>query len=173
VVEDTIVPALNSIKSQIETIETLLGSGEDQGQNKERLAGAFESLAKLSASLEQSIDPHKIAAIVAATERMTAQLAEVSSRFTGTNQEIRTAVKQYGELAQEIRGVVSANGPGLQSTMDDTQRLLQELSSALTPILANIEDATRDLSALSRELRQNPAAILKGRTVEERTPWFK
>ncbi len=173
VVEETIAPALVSIKAQIDTIQTLLGSGGDQGENRERLAGAFESLRKLTASLEQAVDPRKIAAILSSVEQLTGQLAQVSSRLTGTTQGVQSAVKQYSELAQEIRGLVSANRPALQSTLDDTQTLLQELSSSLTPILANIEDATRNLSALSRDLRQNPATILQGREVEERTPWFK
>jgi phospholipid/cholesterol/gamma-HCH transport system substrate-binding protein len=57
--------------------------------------------------------------------------------------------------------------------VDETQYLLQELAAALTPILTNIEDATRDLSALARDLRTNPAVILKGREVENETPWFR
>ena len=32
IVEETIAPALASIKTQIQTIETLLGTGEDQGR---------------------------------------------------------------------------------------------------------------------------------------------
>ena len=104
---------------------------------------------------------------------MSGHLNQVSSELTGSTQEVQAAVKQYGELAQEIRGIVSANKPALEGTLDDTQVLLQEISASLTPILTNIEDATRNLSALSRDLRQNPASILQGRTVEERAPWFK
>ena len=56
VVKDTIAPALASIKAQVQTIETLLGTGGDQGGNRERLAGAFESLQKSrSASTPRSI----------------------------------------------------------------------------------------------------------------------
>jgi phospholipid/cholesterol/gamma-HCH transport system substrate-binding protein len=173
VVEETIAPALASIKSQIQTIETLLGSGADQGENQERLAGAFESLRTLSANLEQAVDTKKIAAIIGSVEQMSGNLNQVSSKLTGSTQEVQAAVKQYGELAQEIRGIVSTNKPALEGTLDDTQVLLQEISASLTPILANIEDATRNLSALSRDLRRNPASILQGRKVEERAPWFK
>lgn len=173
VVEDTIAPALASIKAQIQNIETLLGSGSDQGENRERLSGAFENLRKLSADLEQAVDPDKIAAILGSVERLSSHLAQVSSRLTGSTEEVQSAVRQYSELAREIRGVVSINKPALQGALDDTQVLLQEISSSLTPILANIEDATRNLSALSRDLRQNPASIIQGRKIEERTPWFK
>lgn len=43
----------------------------------------------------------------------------------------------------------------------------------IVSILTNIEDATRNLSALCRDLRSNPAVILKGYEVEEETPWFQ
>lgn len=173
VVEETIAPALASIKSQIDTIETLLGTGGDQGDNQERLAGAFESLRKLAADLERAVDADKIAAILGSVEEMSGHLAQVSSKLTGSTREVQSAVQQYGELAREIRGVVTANKPALQGTLDDAQIVLQEISSALTPILANIEDATRNLSALSRDLRQNPASVIRGRPEETRTPWFK
>lgn len=173
VMEDTIAPALASIKSQIQTIETLLGSGQDQGENRERLAGAFESLSSLSAKLEASIKPEQIKGILGSVEQMSAQLAQVSSRLTGSTEEVQRTVKNYGDLAQDIQGMVADNKPALQRSLDDTQFLLQELSAALTPILTNIEDATHNLSALARDLRRDPAVIIKGRKVEETTPWFQ
>lgn len=173
IVEETIAPALASIKTQIQTIETLLGTGEGQTENRERLAGALDHLRNLAAELEQAVDANQIRAILGSVEQMSAQLAQVSGELTGSTREVKSAVKQYGELAQEIRGLVSANRPGLQSAIGDSQAVLQDLSASLAPILANLEDATRNLSALSRELRQDPSSILKSRPAEERTPWFK
>ena len=68
---------------------------------------------------------------------------------------------------------MSDNKPALQRTLDDTQNLLQEINTALTPILVNFEDLSRNLSAFSRDLRQDPAVMIKGRKVEEQAPWFK
>jgi phospholipid/cholesterol/gamma-HCH transport system substrate-binding protein len=170
---ETVEPALASIKSQIQTIETLLGSGGDQGENRERLAGAFESLRTLSAKLEQMVKPEQIAAILGSVEQMSGHLAQVSSRLTGSTEEVQRTVKNYGDLAKDIQGLVVDNKPALQRSLDDTQFLLQELSAALTPILTNIEDATHNLSALARDLRRDPAVIIKGRTVEEQAPWFQ
>jgi phospholipid/cholesterol/gamma-HCH transport system substrate-binding protein len=39
--------------------------------------------------------------------------------------------------------------------------------------LTNIEDATRNLSALSRDLRSDPTLIIKQRRQEEQAPWFR
>lgn len=170
---ETVEPALASIKSQIQTIETLLGSGGDQGENRERLAGAFESLRTLSAKLEELVKPEQIAAILGSVEQMSRHLAQVSSRLTGSTEEVQKTVKNYGDLAKDIQGLVVDNKPALQRSLDDTQFLLQELSAALTPILTNIEDATHNLSALARDLRRDPAVIIKGRKVEEQAPWFQ
>lgn len=170
---ETVEPALASIKSQIQTIETLLGSGGDQGENRERLAGAFESLRTLSAKFEDVVKPEQIAAILGSVEQMSGHLAQVSSRLTGSTEEVQKTVKNYGDLAKDIQGLVVDNKPALQRSLDDTQFLLQELSAALTPILTNIEDATHNLSALARDLRRDPAVIIKGRQVEEQAPWFQ
>jgi phospholipid/cholesterol/gamma-HCH transport system substrate-binding protein len=86
---------------------------------------------------------------------------------------VQSAVRNYGDLAVEIRDTVRTNKPALQRSLNDTQFLLQELSSSLTPILTNIEDASRDLSALLRDVRRKPLVILEDRTEEDRTPWFK
>jgi phospholipid/cholesterol/gamma-HCH transport system substrate-binding protein len=176
VVQDTIAPALESIKSQIKTVESLIGAGgegADEGQNRERLAGTFENLRQLSADLEQAVDPATIGAILGSVEQMSRNLAEVSAGLDGNTEEVRRTVKTFGELATDIRSVVGDNKPALQRSLDDAQYLLQALSASLTPILTNIEDATRNLSALSRDLRQDPAVIIRGREVEEKTPWFR
>ncbi|EXJ17178.1 MlaD family protein [Imhoffiella purpurea] len=172
-VEETIAPTLASVRDQIKTIETLIGTGEDQSGNQERLAGAFTNLQLLSERLKQSVDPEAIAAILQSVRVMSDNLAGMTSELSSSTDEIQGAVTNYGELATEIRGLVRENRPALQESLDDTQYLLQEISAALTPILSNIEEATRNLSALSRELRQDPKTLLKSREREDRTPWFE
>ncbi|WP_295405613.1 MlaD family protein [uncultured Thiocystis sp.] len=172
-VDETVAPALISLRDQIKTIETLIGTGEDQGDNRARLAGAFENLRELSERLKESIDPQAIAAILASVRTLSENLAGMTAEFSGSTDDLQRAVTNYGELAVDLRALVRDNRPALQRTLDDTQFLLQELATALTPILTNIEDATRNLSALSRELRADPATILKRREIEEKTPWFQ
>jgi phospholipid/cholesterol/gamma-HCH transport system substrate-binding protein len=173
VVQDIIAPTLASIRDQVKTIELLMGSGEDQGENRDRLAGAFENLQLLSENLATAVDPEAIGAILDSVKAMSGSLAQITADMTGSTEDVQRAVSDYGDLAVDIRGLINENRPALQRSLDDTQFLLQSLSSALTPILANIEDATRNLSALSRDLRSDPALILKRREQEEQSPWFK
>ena len=176
-VQKTIAPALASIKAQIETIETLLGTGSDngsdQGENRQRLAGTLDNLQRLTANIEASLDRRRIDAILSAVERTTGQLAQASSRLGSGTDEITGTAREYGALARDLRGLVAQNGPGLTRAVDDTRNLIAEITADLTPILVNFEDLSRNLSAFSRDLRRDPGVILKGRKVEEPAPWFK
>lgn len=171
-VDDTIAPTLASLRDQIKTIETLIGTSDDQSGNRERLAGAFQNLQELSERLKDSVDPRAVAGILASVRVMSDNLAGMSGELGGSTQDIKKAVKDYGALAADVRGLVRDNQPALRQTLDDSRYLTQELAAALTPILTNIEDATRNLSALSRELRQDPKSLLKSREAEDKTPWF-
>lgn len=172
-VEQTIAPALASLRGQIETLATLIGTSDEQSGNRERLAGAFENLRLLTERLRDAVDPQAVAAILVAVRATSDNLARMTGELTGSTKDIQRAVTNYGALATDVRALLRDNRPALQRTLDDTQALLRELSAALAPILANVEDATRNLSALSSDLRKDPAVILKGRQVEDQTPWFR
>jgi len=177
VVEDSIAPTLASIRDQVKTIELLIGIGEDQGEglgeNRDQLAGAFENLRVLTENLVAAVDPEAIGAILGSVEEMSASLARITADMTGSTQDVQRAVSDYGDLAIDIRGLVNENRPALQRSLDDTQFLLQSLSAALTPILTNIEDASRNLAAFSNDLRSDPTLILRRRVQEEQAPWFQ
>ena len=183
VVEESIAPTLASIRDQVKTIELLVGGGEGDGQgegegqglasNREQLAGAFENLRLLSENLVTTVDPKRLGAILASVETMSADLARITAEMAGSTPDIHRTVNNYDDLATDIRGLVNENRPALQRSLDDTQFLLQSLAAALTPILTNIEDASRNLAAFSQELRTHPTHILRPRETEEQAPWFK
>ena len=113
VVQETIAPALASIKAQIQTIETLLGTGADQAGNRDRLAGAFESLQRLSAGHGVGGGPEEDRGdpgLGPAT--CPGHLTEVSGTLGGSTDAVKGAVRQYGELAQEMRGLVQRQQAG-------------------------------------------------------------
>lgn len=172
-VDKTIEPALASIRDQVQTIRDLLGTGGEEAANRDRLAGIFGNLKQLSADMEAAVDPGQIRAILAAVEEVTGNLATVSGTLTDRSADVRRTVRKYGELATEIRGLIAQSKPQVQGSLDDTQYLLQTLAASLVPILGNIEEATRNLSALSRDLRTNPGIVIRGRKVEDRTPWLE
>ena len=175
VVEESIAPTLASIRDQVKTIELLVGGGEDQGLagNREQLAGAFENLRLLSDNLVKVVDPQAIGAILGSVETMSADLARITAEMAASTKDVQRTVNNYDGLATDIRGLVNENRPALERSLDDTQFLLQSLAAALTPILTNIEDASRNLAAFSQELRSHPTHLLRPRETEEQAPWFK
>lgn len=172
-VDRTVAPALASIQRQIETIGELLGTDGEDGAERERLAGVLGNLERLSADLERAVDPDQLAAILDSVSRIAGNLEQVTASLQGRGDELQAAVARYGELASDIRAVVKENRPALQSSLEDAQYLVQQIAASLTPILANIEAASRNLDALSRDLRDNPGVIIRGREVERETPWFR
>jgi phospholipid/cholesterol/gamma-HCH transport system substrate-binding protein len=172
-VDRTVAPALASIQRQIETIGQLLGTEGADGAERERLAGVLGNLERLSADLERAVDPDQLAAILDTVSRIAGNLEQVTASLQGRGDELQAAVARYGELASDIRAVVKENRPALQSSLEDAQYLMQQIAASLTPILANIEEASRNLDALSRDLRDNPGVIIRGREVERETPWFR
>ncbi len=119
------------------------------------------------------VDPQAIGAILASVETMSADLARITAEMAGSTQDVQRTVNNHGDLANDIRGLVKENRPVLRRSLDDTQFLLQSLAAALTPIPTNSEDASRNLSAFSQELRSHLTHLLRPRETEEQVPWFK
>ena len=176
-VEQTIAPALADIAEQIATLKGLIGGGatgtagdgpgDGEPGNSDRLAGVFDHLNQLSADLATALDPAQLTRILGSVETISGNLAGVSATLTDRSQDMQQAVQRYGDLAADLRRLVKHNRPGIDRSITDSQYLLQELASALGPILEHIETATRNLAELSRDLRDNPAVIIQGREVQD------
>ena len=166
-VEETIAPALAGIAEQIAALQQLLGTGSEDPGNRDRLAGVFESLKRLSADLEAAVDPGQLVRILGSVEQVSQNLAGASATLTSRSQDVEQAVRRYGDLASDLRGLVKRNRPAIDRSVTDSQYLLQELAASLAPILEHIETATRNLAELSRDLRDNPAVIIQGREVQD------
>ena len=153
--EDKIDPTIAEIQQKIAMIQGMLDAGDTQSGEqidyRERLTGIFNNLDELISRLKESVKPDEISSLLARVEAVSLELQNTTG---------------------EIHGLIKENRPTIQRSLDDTQFFMQELAAALTPILTNIDDTTRNLSAISRDLRNNPAVLLKGRRTEKEAPWF-
>lgn len=180
--DEHIRPALAQLQGRLQGVLAMFGKQAEEGDDAGAGAGGdlgrglgtvLDNLVQLSADIEQSIDPQKIQAILSAVQSLSDNLASVSSTLPARTDDIQAAVARYGALADELRGLVESSRPGVEGSLDDVQYVLQELSAALAPILANIESASRTLSGLTRDLREQPTSLLRGREQEDQTPWFE
>jgi phospholipid/cholesterol/gamma-HCH transport system substrate-binding protein len=172
--DDTIRPALTKLQERIQGLLTMLddGDGELGADLGKGLGSVMESLVQLSNNIEQSIDPNQVQAILASVQTLTDNLSTLSADLPEQSAEIRQALQAYVALAEEIQALVRNSRPSVEGSLDDAQYVLQELSAALAPILTNIENASRNLSALSRTLRDDPVSLLRGHPQEDQSPWF-
>ncbi|MCF7979104.1 MAG: MlaD family protein [Chromatiaceae bacterium] len=174
---EVIRPALARLQERIQGLLGMFQDGEDGtgelgadlGQG---LGSVLDNLVGVSANIEQSVNPEQIQGILTAVQTLSENLAVVSAALPSRTEEIQNAVVQYTALAEELQQLVQASRPSVQGSLDDVQYVLQELSAALAPILSNIESASRNLSALSRELREDPVSLLRGQEQEDQSPWF-
>ncbi len=150
--EERIEPIIVKVKVMVEEmLEADQSQPDQQVGYGERLTGILDNLDALIKGLKDSIGEEEVSRLITSVEAVSNEL----QKTTG-----------------EIRGLIKENRPSLQRSLDDTRFMMQELAAALTPILTNIEDTTRNLSAISRDLRKDPAVLLKGRRTEEEAPWF-
>ena len=142
-------------------------NGATEPTGRERLAGVFDNLERLSANLDAAVDPQKLAGILTSVEQIAQNVAGVSGTLTGRSQDVQRTMKDYGDLAADLRALVKRNRPAIERSVTDSQYVLQELAASLAPILEHIEVTTRNLAEVSRDLRNNPAVILHGREVQD------
>lgn len=174
-IDDTIRPALTKLQKRIQGLLAMLGDqdggelGTDLGKG---LGSVMDNLVQLSSNIEQSVDPVQIQAILSAVQTLTDNLSRLSDQLPEQRAEIQEALGAYVALADQLREMVRNSRPSLEGSLDDAQYVLQELSAALAPILSNIENASRNLSTLSRTLRDDPVSLLRGQQQEDQSPWF-
>lgn len=176
-IDETIRPALEDLQVRIRSLIAALGTGEDGEEGAaaaagEGLAEVFQNLRQLSADIEQTVDPERIGAILESVDKIGANLATASASLDARSDDVGAAVQQYTALGADLQRVVQTAEPSVTDSLDDVQYLLQEISAALTPILANIETASRNLSALTGDLRQDPKSILFKSAPKEPSPWL-
>jgi len=176
-IDDTIRPALEDLQARIRGLVAALGTGEEGEEGAAAVAGeglaeVFQNLRQLSADIEQTVDPERLGAILASVDKISANLATASSGLTARSEDVGAAVQEYTALGTDLRRVVNQAQPAVTDSLDDVQYLLQALSAALAPILANIETASRNLSALTGDLREDPKSLLFKRPEKEPTPWL-
>jgi phospholipid/cholesterol/gamma-HCH transport system substrate-binding protein len=177
-IDDTIRPALVKLQQRIQELVAAMGPGEGgeggaAAAAGEGLAEVFQNLRELSASLNQSVDADRVGNILVAVDETSGNLATLTGVLKERSEALGTAVENYTALGADLQGVVNEAGPSINRSLDDVQYLLQELSADLAPILANLDTASRNLAALTGDLRQDPKSLLFDNKPKEPSPWLQ
>ena len=165
IMDQTVAPILESVRKQIEALEALMVTGEGGAGSQQTIAGILENLRDISQDLKaqtHAIQPGHVAAIVSSARSAASNVERITHTLTQRTQEIDKSVRDFGALAERLNAMVEKNDPKIERSLSDTQFMLQELANAMTPILNNLDQTTRNLKELSMNLRDNPSTILWG-----------
>lgn len=167
-------PILASVRRQIEVLESFLVTKDtDSGAAQKTLAGILENLREVSESLKQqmaAIDPEEIGDLVGSARATARNVEKITDTLTRRSAELDTAVKDFGKLAERLNRLVAESDPKIERSLSDTQYLLQEVSTTMTPILNNLDETAQNLKELSADLRKNPASAIWGRDLPDNAP---
>jgi phospholipid/cholesterol/gamma-HCH transport system substrate-binding protein len=167
-------PIIVSIQRQIEVLEGfLLPQDADSANAQKSLAGILENLHEVSEHLKQqmaAINPKEVGELVGSARATARNVERITETLTRRSVEIDTAVADFGKLADRLNRLVEKNDPKIERSLSDTQYMLQELATAMTPILNNLDETSQNLKELSSDLRNNPATAIWGRQVPDNTP---
>ena len=174
-IDETVKPILASLNKQISALETILvaDDGQDQNSNLSNVAEVLDNLRQISEQLTSqvaAVDPDSVAQMVTSARDAADDLARLVDSLEKPAQDIEKVLEEIRTLGVSLNRVVANNEQAVQTSLAETQYMTQQLSSALGPILNNIENATRNLVELSRQIRDNPAVIITGREATDNTP---
>ncbi len=167
-------PIIASVRRQIEAIEGFLVTKDlDSADSQKSLAGILDNLRGISDQLNRqmaAISPGEVGALVDSARATVRNVEQITETLMRRSAEIDNAVADFGKLAGRLNLLVTKNDSKIERSLSDTQYLLDELATAMTPILNNLDETSQNLKELSLDLRQNPATAFWGRDVQDNTP---
>ncbi|MFV1984176.1 MAG: MlaD family protein [Thiohalomonadales bacterium] len=121
------------------------------------------SLQKNSAQLAVLTDKTrttKILNIIDNTNAMSKNLLQVSKHFIQTE-------KKLNELVNTSHNLVVDNKQELKASIMSLTNTLTTLSENVNTIINNIDEASRNFNEFTRQIRNNPAVVLSGKSPED------
>jgi len=88
------------------------------------------------------------------------QATDETNRLLG---ELRKSSENITQLVGHLDDLVDKEGSNVSQVVDDTRYTMGTVARHIDAIAANLEDTTRNLSEFSKQLRTNPAVLLRGR----------
>lgn len=170
---EKIDPIIESVKRQVAVLEGFLVSQDPSTDSRKTMTGILDNLRDISDHLKQqmsAINPEEIGDIVGSARATAKNVEQITATLTKRSAEIDHAVADFGELADKLKRLVEKNDPKIERSLSDTQYMLQELATAMTPILNNLDETSQNLKELSVDLRKNPATAIWGREVRDNAP---
>lgn len=178
IMDQTIAPMLASINAQVGALHQLTVSDDSSNGNAtgaalKDVADVLNNLKQLTGDLASPTSQDRdtdIGKMLRATRLAAENVEAITAAVNSRSEAIRQAVSQFTALGERLNKLARNASPGVERAITDTQYLMQETATALTPILNNVDETTRNLLELSRDLRDNPGVLLGGRDGGDNSP---
>lgn len=174
IMNDAVAPILSSINQQVGALQNLtVSDNSDTGAALADVAEVLNNLKQLTGDLAAPSESERdtdIGKLLRATRLAAENVEQITAAVDSRSQEIRKAVEQFTQLGERLNKLARNSSPAIQRSLTDAQYLVQEAATAITPILNNLDETTRNLVEMSRDLRDNPGVLLGGRDGRDNTP---
>ncbi len=81
--------------------------------------------------------------------------------------DVRKAGSNVNSLVNHLDALLDEESGDLSQTIDDLRHVAASLSADIESITANLESATRNANEFSKQIRENPGVLLRGRETGE------
>jgi len=177
IMDGTVQPMLASLNSQVGALQQLVvsdaGNSGDSGAALNDVAAVLDNLKQLTGDLAADSEQQRntdIGKLLRATRHAAENVETITAAVESRSREIRKAVEQFTQLGERLNKLARNSSPAIERSLTDTQYIVQEAATALTPILNTIDETTRNLLELSRDLRDNPGVLIGGRNTRDNSP---
>lgn len=143
-------PLLDTINREITT--TVPALTQQTSQLLTRLNASAERLL----TLMQNMDDKRVNTIVANTDTMTNNLLKVSERLNVASAEVT-------KLLHSTSSLMNQNNKDLRKAILDLRTSMDVVADNINSVVDHINSTSRNMSEFSRQIRDNPGVLLRGK----------
>ncbi|MEE9608773.1 MAG: MlaD family protein [Myxococcota bacterium] len=99
-------------------------------------------------------------------ERILSNLDSASSSIASLTRDLRGTRARLDEILVAVNGLVRENRDDLSASLSGMREILESMANHIDSINYNLEATTRNMNEFTRQIRDNPGLLLRGRSTE-------
>lgn len=129
----------------------------------DNVAIVSEDLRTAMSQINSLIDPENVGRVDSILSNVEGATLDVNRLIN----DVRAAGENVNGLVQHLDALLDEESGDLSQAIDDLRHVSASLSADIDSITANLEAATRNANEFSKQIRENPGVLLRGREVGE------
>ena len=104
---------------------------------------------------------------VARVDQILVNVEDATGDLYGLLEDVRAAGANLNQLMASLDRLLDEEDGDVSEALDDLRHTTAALASHIDAITANLEDAVRNANEFSKQIREDPSVLLRGREVEQ------